>query len=144
MDYMFIRYHRSQTCVYGSFYHDKDKGRQNQDFLHYFVAHGILVTVRKKGKEFQKLIHNFPMSIKIVIVPLKKYVRSYQYLYLTIYRKVDYFENNFQKCVMGFLSSLNNIAVLERIYHIRHELFMNTHVFRLIQEGCYKAWRKLG
>lgn len=43
---------------------------------------------------------------------------------------------------MGFYHH-NNIAVLERIYHIRHELFMNTHVFRLIQEvlqGLKEAW----
>ena len=57
-------------------------------------------------------------------------------------RKVDYFENNFRNVLWDFYHH-NNIAVLERIYHIRHELFMNTHVFRLIQEvlqGLKEAW----
>ena len=31
----------SQTCVYGSFYMIKIKGRQNSKIFHYFVAHGI-------------------------------------------------------------------------------------------------------
>ena len=42
----------------------------------------------KRGRGFPKLIHNFPMGIKIVIVPLKEYVLSYQYLYLTIYERL--------------------------------------------------------
>lgn len=41
----------SQTCVYGSFYMIKIKGCQNSKFLHYFVAHGILITVQEKEEE---------------------------------------------------------------------------------------------
>ncbi|MEC3465609.1 magnesium transporter, partial [Bacillus thuringiensis] len=52
----------SQTCVYGSFLYDQDKkDAKIQKFLHYFVAHGILITVQEKEEEdFKKLIHNFP------------------------------------------------------------------------------------
>ncbi|HDZ2328981.1 TPA: magnesium transporter, partial [Bacillus anthracis] len=47
----------SQTCVYGSFLYDQDKkDAKIQKFLHYFVAHGILITVQEKEEEdFQKL-----------------------------------------------------------------------------------------
>ncbi|MED3152806.1 magnesium transporter, partial [Bacillus thuringiensis] len=88
----------SQTCVYGSFLYDQDKkDAKIQKFIHYFVAHGILITVQEKEEEdFQKLIHNFPMGIKNcnssaegVCAILSIFISHYL-------RKVDYFENNFR------------------------------------------------
>ncbi len=79
---------------------------------------------------------------KIVIVPLKDYVLSYQCLYLTICERLT-ISKTISEMYYGIFYHHNNIAVLERIYHIRHELFMNTHVFRLIQEvlqGLKEAW----
>lgn len=45
--------------------------------------------------------------------------------------KVDYFENNFRNVLWDFYY-YNNIVVLERIYYICYELFMNIYVFCLI------------
>ena len=76
---------KSNLCIWFVLYDQDKKDAKIQKFLHYFVAHGILITVQEKEEEdFQKLIHNFPMGTKIVIVPLKDYVLSYQCLYLII------------------------------------------------------------
>ncbi|PEO76158.1 magnesium transporter CorA family protein [Bacillus toyonensis] len=134
----------SQTCVYGSFLYDQDKkDAKIQNFLHYFVAHGILITVQEKEEEdFQKLIHNSSFSVKNCNSSAEGLCAILSMFISHYLRKVDYFENNFRNVLWDFYHH-NNIAVLERIYHIRHELFMNTHVFRLIQEvlqGLKEAW----
>ncbi len=56
---MFIRYHQVKLVYMVRFLYDQDKkDAKIQKFLHYFVAHGILITVQEKEEgDFQKLIH---------------------------------------------------------------------------------------
>ncbi len=66
---------------------------------------------------------------------------SYQSLYLTTYERLTISKTILEMYYGIFIIII--YSVLERIYHIRHELFMNTHVFRLIQEvlqGLKEAW----
>ena len=63
----------------------KIKGRQNSKISSLFRSSwNTDNSSGKRGRGFPKLIHNCPMGTKIVIVPLKDYVLSYQCLYLTI------------------------------------------------------------
>ena len=60
MDYMFIRYHQVKLVYMVRFIYEDKKDAKIQKFLHYFVAHGILITTQEKEEEdFQELIHNF-------------------------------------------------------------------------------------
>ncbi|PKJ52265.1 magnesium transporter CorA family protein [Bacillus sp. SN10] len=134
----------SQTCVYGSFLYNQDqKDVKIQKFLHYFIANEVMITVQEKDEEdFPHLINECSLDIKKcnisaegLCVILSTFISRYL-------QEVDHFENRFRNILWDFYHH-NNIAVLEKIYHIRHELFMSTHVFRLVQEvlqGLEEAW----
>ena len=82
----------------------KIKGRQNSKISSLFRSSWDTDNgPRKEEEDFQELIHNFPIGIKIVIVPLKDYVPSYRYLYLTIYERLTILKTISEMCYGIFI-----------------------------------------
>ncbi|WP_422424708.1 magnesium transporter CorA family protein [Bacillus sp. PSXD-155] len=134
----------SQTCVYGSFLYEHDQeDAKIQKFLHYFVAPEVLITVQEKDEEdFSYLINGCSLNMKNCNISAEGLCVILSTCISRYLQEVDHFENHFRNILWDFYHH-NNIAVLEKIYHIRHELFMSTHVFRLVQEvlqGLEEAW----
>ncbi|EKS8366049.1 MULTISPECIES: magnesium transporter CorA family protein [Bacillus] len=134
----------SQPCVYGSLlYEQNQEDATIQKSLHYFVTNEILITVeQEKEEDLPAIIHACSLRItdcKCSAEGFCTLLSAYMSHYL---QEVDCFEKHFRSILWNFYHH-NNISVLENIYHIRHELFMSTHAFRLIQEvlqSVEEAW----
>ncbi|EMA6342061.1 magnesium transporter CorA family protein [Bacillus cytotoxicus] len=134
----------SQTCVYGSFLYNQDQNdAKAQKFFHYFVAQEVLITVQEKDEEdLQDLINEYALNIKNCNIPAEALCILLSTFISRYLQEVAHFENHFRNVLWDFHHH-NNIAVLEKIYRIRHGLFIITHVFRLVQEvlqGMEEAW----